>query len=217
MGKNRKIASRIINSLLILLVIFFVFAAVRIVSDKINNRVPMVLGRSILQIISPSMEPGIPVGTYILIEKISADKLEAGDVITFYSDDPEIYGMLNTHRIKEIRHDNDGRLYFVTKGDNNDSEDAYTVKVDAVIGRYSKNLNAVTVIGRIMKKPAFFILIVFIPALMLFAVELLGVIKKTREIRNEKTRVQEELEKLIASGEIENLAKGYKNSNDKEN
>lgn len=77
-------------------------------------------------ILTGSMEPVIYPGDVILIKKLTKEeevyKLKEGDIITFKIEDITI-----THRIKEIKSDEAGNLSFVTKGDNNDTEDSWIV------------------------------------------------------------------------------------------
>ena len=104
--KHMKISSgRIIaiigNILLGICILITVYAAV----SAANGKVASVFGKSIMQVVSGSMEPTIYPGDYILVEKVSYDELEEGDIITFYSSDSSILGMPNTHRIAEINED----------------------------------------------------------------------------------------------------------------
>jgi signal peptidase len=88
-----------------------------------------------LKVLSGSMEPNIPVGSLLYITKADPDELKVGDPITFQiasaveapnsiAKDPDQVGLC-THRIVDIIRDEDGRLWFRTKGDANDVSDAY--------------------------------------------------------------------------------------------
>ncbi|MBQ1339453.1 MAG: signal peptidase I, partial [Ruminococcus sp.] len=58
-----------------------------------------VFGRSLLTVVTGSMEPSLHTGDYIYVKKVPADELEVGDVITFRSEEGEVSGKLVTHRI----------------------------------------------------------------------------------------------------------------------
>lgn len=77
-------------------------------------------------ILTGSMEPLIHPGDVVLIEKLRSEeevyKLKEGDIINF-----KIKDITVTHRIKEVKSDEAGNLSFITKGDNNDSEDSWLV------------------------------------------------------------------------------------------
>ena len=83
-------------------------------------------------VLSESMEPEIPVASFLIEKNFSEGKhteLNAGDIITFKISDGK-RSMRVTHRIIKIQ---DDRIY--TKGDNNHAEDPWTVTKDQVESR----------------------------------------------------------------------------------
>ena len=88
-------------------------------------------------ILTGSMEPVIFPGDIVLIRKFSDQeeiyKLKAGDIINFKREDITI-----THRIEEVLKDEAGNLSFITKGDNNDSRDSWTVEPNDLKGTVEK-------------------------------------------------------------------------------
>ena len=117
---------------------------VNIFGAKLTGQVPSVFGYSVMNIVSGSMEDEIPRGSYILIKKTAPEEIEKGDIICFYSTDPEIYGMPNTHRVAEDPIITDGKVEFVTRGDANPASDTETAKGDMLIGVYVRNLDGLT-------------------------------------------------------------------------
>ena len=133
---------------------------VNIIGAKMAGKVPSVCGYSIMHIVSGSMEDEIPQGSYVLIKRISPEKVKIDDVICFYSDDPAIYGLPNTHRvIKDPIRVGEG-FEFVTKGDANPAEDHVTAKGDRLIGVYVDTIDTLTVISSAMSNNI--LLVVFI-------------------------------------------------------
>ena len=65
---------------------------ISIISAKAKGEVPYFFGYSVMNIVSDSMEDKIPEGTFILIKKTDPSKIKFGDIICFYSDDPDIKG-----------------------------------------------------------------------------------------------------------------------------
>jgi len=88
-----------------------------------------VMGLRAYTVLSGSMEPQIPTGAMIYVRSIDPATLETGDVITFLLDSDTAA----THRILEIRQEN-GQLWFHTKGDANPTPDGAPVHSKNVIG-----------------------------------------------------------------------------------
>ena len=209
--KNKK-AKLIINiATWVILGLVVVFAVMNIVL-KSTNQVFFLFGRANLFVITNSMEPTIPERTYIGIEKVSPSDVKVGDVITFYSDDPTIYGSLNTHRVTEIKTDAGGKLVFHTKGDNNQSADSYPVPEDKLVGRYTGNLAVMTFLGRFFMSTGGLIVILFLIIAMAVYMILPMFRKKPQE--PEKTVSEEEKQKLIEEmirAEVEKLKQSETN------
>ena len=113
-----------------------------IIGAKMQGKVPRVFGYSVVNIISGSMEDTIPEGSYILVKATSPEKIKKDDIICFYSSDPTISGLPNTHRVVADPIVTDAGIEFVTKGDANNAEDKYTAKGENLVGRYVKTMNA---------------------------------------------------------------------------
>ena len=128
-----------------------VLLLVNILGAKMTGNVPSVFGYSVMNIVSGSMEDEIPKGSYILIKKIAPEDVECGDVICFYSTDPQIYGLPNTHRVVEEPINNNGSIEFVTRGDANPINDKETAKGENLIGVYVKRLDALTAFSDALK------------------------------------------------------------------
>ena len=88
-------------------------------------------------ILTGSMEPLIHPGDVVLIRKITTEeevyKLKEGDIINF-----KVENITVTHRIMKIKSDEAGNLSFVTKGDNNDTEDSWAVLPNDLKGTVEK-------------------------------------------------------------------------------
>ena len=76
-----------------------------------------------------SMEPGIPLGSLVIVTRTDARTVVVGDVITVRADN----GVVITHRVYHVIDSADG-LLFETKGDANQSPDAGLVPARALIG-----------------------------------------------------------------------------------
>lgn len=131
--------------------IIFILLACVFVFGLLKGNAPAIFGYRILHVVSGSMEPMIEEGCYIIIKEVSASKLQEGDVITFISEEPTIYGMYNTHRIYDIFEDTyTGERLFITKGDAHPEPDDYPVEVDQIVGKLVKVLPFGKTLGKLM-------------------------------------------------------------------
>lgn len=190
----RKMLKRVASVALSFLVVIMVIAVLYFMYCNVSGKAPFVGKYAVVKIITPSMEPSIPAGTYILTEKVRAESVQEGDVIMFYSKDPSIYGKINTHRVAEIVSEN-GELSFITRGDNNLVNDAYPVAEKDLIGRYVKNADHLTAFAVFFAKPIVFFPAVILPAAVLVFFSIMDVVKKYKEARMKKL-VQDEVKRL---------------------
>lgn len=92
--------------------------------------VPRVFGYQIYTVISGSMEPAIPVGSLLYIQKMEPEEVAEGEVVAYYGTSES--GAIITHRVLENRVVM-GEL--ITKGDANERADHYPVPYGNVIGK----------------------------------------------------------------------------------
>ena len=97
-GKLKWTPGRIAYLVLILVLVALVLY---LLVARISGKVPSLFGYSVVRIVTPSMDPKIPVGSFVLIKKAVPEEIEVGDIITFYTDDPDpqIAGKTITHRV----------------------------------------------------------------------------------------------------------------------
>ena len=106
------------------------------------------LGYEVLVVQSGSMEPAYHVGSLVYVKPVDPAELEAGDVITFELGG----GVRGTHRILEVLN-KDGSLFFRTKGDANEEEDANPVAAGAVVGRVAFTIPELGFLVAYMQQP----------------------------------------------------------------
>ena len=91
---------------------------------------------------------------------MDASEIKRGDVICFYSTDPQIYGMPNTHRVVEDPIVTENGIEFVTRGDANRVNDKETAKSERLIGVYVKGLDGLTAFTNAISGRGMFFLII---------------------------------------------------------
>lgn len=77
-----------------------------------------------------SMEPEYSIGDMIIIKETPKEKIKAGDVINYISENK---ADTITHRVIEVE-EKQGQTYYKTKGDNNNSEDPEPINYNQVQG-----------------------------------------------------------------------------------
>ena len=82
-----------------------------------------------IAIATGSMEPELYVGDVAVIKKCEANDVEEGDIIEY-----QMEGYTVIHRIKNKTQKN-GQFTFITKGDNNNTEDSEPVSEEQLIGK----------------------------------------------------------------------------------
>lgn len=94
---------------------------------------PRVTGSYTYTVLTNSMAPAYPPGTFLVVRPAPFQTLRAGDVITYQieSGRPEVV----THRITSVSSTQQGERTFITKGDNNSIEDGRPVLEAQVRGK----------------------------------------------------------------------------------
>jgi signal peptidase len=117
-------AGKVLNLVVLMIAVFA--ALVLIV-------VPKATGSATYTVLTNSMAPNFPPGTFLVVKPVDFDDLKYGDVITFqmYSGRPEV----ETHRIVGFGGTQEGEKTLVTKGDNNGFNDAEPVRELQVKGK----------------------------------------------------------------------------------
>lgn len=197
----KKIYRVFVSTLAIILVVSVVVLFLLFTVAKKDGETPFVFGKSFIWIVTDSMSDTIPQNTCILIDKYDGEDISADCIITFRSEDQEIYGMLNTHRVVGV---NDKGEY-ITKGDKSGHDDELPVRKDQIVGVYEKQLPAITAFGRIIKTPMG---TVGLLALVLIAVGSICVSALSSIVKNREKEMDIDREQMIndaIQAEVERL------------
>lgn len=188
-----KVLKRIGQCALWVIPILLVGLSAYIMICNMQGKAAVVFGRSIVKVVSGSMEPSIHDGDYIIIKKTDSSLLKEGDIICFYSTDDEIYGKMNTHRI--VRRLDDGS--FVTKGDTSFSEDGNAVAADKIVGKYVGKVRFLRWLNSFasVKKLILAAVVVIMSATAVF--EVVTIAKVSAECREKKNSSEEAIRQAI--------------------
>lgn len=137
---------------------------------------------SIFSVQSGSMEPNIPLGSLVIVQK--SDNYDIGDVITVKELSNPIISV--THRIVDINTDN-SILSYITKGDANEANDLDLRFPSEIIGKVIFQLPLLGYLVSFTRTELGLILLIIIPATLIIFSEINNIkneIKKINDKRN---------------------------------
>lgn len=177
------------------------FLAFYIISNKITDSKGEKPLLRFYTIVSPSMEPNIKVYDVVINTRVKDESsLKVGDIITFRSAAINTGDYTVTHRIKEIKEEN-GKKYYITKGDNNTNQDDGMITFNDIEGIVSYKIPALGNLQKFLSSKIGWFLIIIIPAFAIIILDLtkLGKIFKIKkqiddipQVKN--TKLYDELE-----------------------
>lgn len=144
-----KIATIIIVSIAVILAILL--AGIRVIGFKPYT------------VLSGSMEPHFHVGSIIYVRNVDPETFKKGDTVTYNMD-----GNVVTHRVNDILHDDDGRLYYQTKGDANQMVDAFKLYPEKIIGKPIFSIPLLGFVSNFIQKPPGTFIVIGVCALFVF-------------------------------------------------
>lgn len=209
MKKLKIVLSSIV--LVILAPILFVSSVILINSYTNPDEVPSFFGWKPFIVLSGSMETEIYSGDVAVVKEVDLKEIKENDIIAFKEDNVVI-----THRVIDVINEN-GKLKYKTKGDNNNALDNGYVLAEQVEGKYQFKVRRLGNFAMFAQTPVGMIVCLSIPLGLLLLIQMLdsrGNKKAQREARSKEKELQRKIELLENKNkELEN--KGGKN--DKKN
>lgn len=187
--------------------------------DKKDTRL---FGCQFYTVLSDSMKGEFQTGDLVICRQVDPASLQKGDIITFQSIDPDLYGEVVTHAIREVT-DHEGAVAFVTYGTANEADDPYPAPADRVLGQYWFRLPGAGYAVLFLKSTAGYVTLIFLPFLLLLLLQGARFVRQVRECRAdqqadmeaEKQKAQEMLEELQRLREREGKAEEMSGSRNK--
>ena len=158
-SKNLYRLGKILSTIICIIILFLIIYNVTLMIESYMNpnELPSFLGIKSFVIVSESMEPTIMTNDVIFITDASEENLKVGDIISFRTGD-----YINTHRIVRIEEQN-GEEVYITKGDNNKTEDRTPVRFHDIQGKYLFRLPGFGKVIEILKsKVTLVVLLIFL-------------------------------------------------------
>ena len=185
-------------SLIFIIALFpiLIINSIIVVNSFINpQEIPSFFGWKPFIVLSGSMESNIMPGDIVVVKETDTSDLKENDIIAFKSGDIVI-----THRIVEIVKEN-GKLRFVTQGDNNNTKDSDFVLPENVEGIYKFKIGKLGNLAMFIQTPIGMVVSLSIPLFLFILVHLKEANDEKKELE-EKVNKQKEMQK-----EIEELKK----------
>lgn len=132
--------SKILNIVVPILFIILALNLMTIKSDKLFE----IIGYRSYTVLSGSMEPEFYPGDMVITKHKSKTDIQINDIVTYRDND----GVVITHRI--IKETPEG---YITKGDNNNVEDAEILTKDNIIGEVKFSIPKIGYIMNFLSKP----------------------------------------------------------------
>ncbi len=155
----------------ILIPVLIINITLIIKSNTNKDEVPSIGGFFPMIVLTDSMYPDIKSGDLIICHTIDAGDVKKDDVISFF--DPSGKGSsVVTHRVVEIVN-KDGKLFFRTKGDNNNIEDKDPVPAENLVGIYKTRIAGLGNVAMFMQTTAGLIVCVILPILLLIGYDII--------------------------------------------
>ena len=185
----------------ILLIPILIFNCILIVKGIVNeDEVPGVLGYTPLIVLTDSMYPDIKSGDIIICKDIDPTDIKEEDVISFFDPADKNHTAVVTHKVIEVITDDDGKLYFRTKGTNNNAEDKILVPAENVVGIWTEvRFGGLGHVALFMQSTWGLIVCIFMPLALFVAYELLRRRKQDNKQQSDMDALMAELAALKAA------------------
>lgn len=198
-GKMQKIKKAIsIIVILILLLILLMSIVILVDSYTHPDEVPSFFGWKPFIVLSGSMETQISAGDIVVVKEIDTNELKKGDIIAFKDGNIVI-----THRIDEVT-EIDGKTQYITKGDNNNTQDIGYVLPEQVEGVFKFKIARLGNIAMFIQTPLGMIVCLSIPIIIIILLQTADSKKEKEELvakLNKQSKMEEEIEKLKKQNE----------------
>jgi signal peptidase len=219
--KKRSFRKTLIEGIIgIVMILLCLYVTLTVVISNKKGVPPSVFGLSVSYVPSKSMEPEIHSGDYILFRKASFNSIEVEDIIVYKNKEEDKFVV---HRVISINYDEDGKKYFVTKGDNNTNEDSIKVYSNIYYGKFVTRLTILSGKGSTSSNLIFISLIIIFILMISAQITQIVLTKKSQARKEEAEKSQQKYEQLkeqmkleIMKEELEALKKKNEEASNKD-
>ena len=183
--------------MMIVAVCVMVFTIISV--NTFNRQDRSLMGYKAFIVLSDSMSAtDFDAGDLVLTKDVNPAELQAGDIIAYISENPDNYGEVVTHKIRTVNSDGT----FTTYGTTTDTDDAYPVSWEQVLGKYDRAIPKVGAFFNFLKTTPGYICCIFVPFALLIMMQGLNTVKLFKQYKREQ---QEDIDRQKAELEQERL------------
>lgn len=142
-GKVKKNKMNISKTLSIVVPILFIILSLNIMTTK-SDKLFELIGYRSYTVLSGSMEPKFYPGDIVITKHRTKADIKVDDIVTYRDND----GVIITHRIIEETPEG-----YITKGDNNNVEDAEVLTKENIIGQVKFSIPKIGYVMNFLSKP----------------------------------------------------------------
>lgn len=186
---NHTVSKILLTIVIIVLAPIIFYESVIIIDSYVHpDEVPSFFGWKPFIVMSGSMETNIMTGDLVVVKETNLDTLKEGDIIAFKEGKIVI-----THRIVDIYEENN-EIRYITKGDNNNTEDKGYVTNSQIEGLYQFKIPRLGNLAMFVQTPIGCVVAISIPLLLLLLIQLIYSKKEQKNIKakDDKEKLMEE-------------------------
>lgn len=131
-------------------------------------------------VLSDSMQKDFQVGDIAVTHRVDPATLAPGDIIAFESVDPNSYGEVFTHKIREVI-EYEGEQAFTTYGTTTGDNDEYPALASRVQGKFAFSIPKAGYVFDFFKSPMGYVVLVLIPFSVLIGLQIRNIVRLLRE------------------------------------
>lgn len=192
----KKLLFRIVNLISVAAILIALFVLLTVVMTK-SGEAPNILGHYVFRVMTGSMEPAVPTDSLIVVRETELSEIQPDDIISYYSEDPQLNGSVNTHRVVSVEHQGENYV-FTTKGDANALPDQYPANGKNVLGKVIFISHSLGTAVNFLSSPIAFVVLIVIPLFLILISNLVRMIRSARKLlrEEEEAAVRDAVEEL---------------------
>lgn len=169
----------------VIAVLMMIFTVISVTTFNRNDR--NLLGYKAFIVLSDSMKAtDFASGDVVFVKNVDPTTLQEGDIISYYSQNPDNYGEVVTHKIRTKTMDANGDPGFITYGTTTGADDETIVTYPYINGKYQFHIPKIGTFFYFLKTTPGYICCILIPFILLIGMQGLNTIKLFRKYRREQ-------------------------------